>query len=83
MVRKTGRTSASAFLSARIEAVPYKIHTVLTDNGIPFTVSPRYADGPTARHMTHMFDRRCQENEIEHRLTKVKHPWTNGQVERE
>jgi hypothetical protein len=25
---------------------------------------------------------RCQENGIEHRLTKFKHPWTNGQVER-
>jgi transposase InsO family protein len=25
---------------------------------------------------------RCQENGIEHRLTKIKHPWTNGQVER-
>jgi transposase InsO family protein len=24
----------------------------------------------------------CKENSIEHRLTKVKHPWTNGQVER-
>ena len=33
---KTGRTSASAFLVALIEAVPYKIHTVLTDNGIQF-----------------------------------------------
>lgn len=32
--------------------------------------------------MTHMFDMRCQENGIEHRLTKIKHPWTNGQVER-
>ncbi len=32
--------------------------------------------------MTHMFDMRCQENGIEHRLTKVRHPWTNGQVER-
>ena len=82
VVRKTGRTSASAFLSARIEAVPDTIHTVLTDNGIPFTFPPRYADGPTARHMTHMFNMRCQENGIEHRLTKVKHPWTNGQVER-
>ncbi|ADP70751.1 Integrase catalytic region [Rhodomicrobium vannielii ATCC 17100] len=82
LVKKTGRTSASAFLVALIEAVPYKIHTVLTDNGIQFTFPPRYADGPTARYMTHMFDMRCSENGIEHRLTKVKHPWTNGQVER-
>lgn len=29
-----------------------------------------------------MFDMRCRENGIEHRLTKVRHPWTNGQVER-
>jgi transposase InsO family protein len=82
VARKTGRTSASAFLTALIEAVPYKIHTVLTDNGIQFTFPPRYAGGPTARYMTHMFDMRCRENGIEHRLTKVKHPWTNGQVER-
>ena len=32
LVTKTGRTSASAFLVALIAAVPYKIHTVLTDN---------------------------------------------------
>jgi transposase InsO family protein len=32
--------------------------------------------------MTHMFDMRCEENGIEHRLTKIKHPWTNGLVER-
>ena len=82
LVNKTGRTSASAFLEALIEAVPYKIHTVLTDNGIQFTFPPRYADGPTATYMTHMFDMRCRENSIEHRLTKIKHPWTNGQVER-
>jgi transposase InsO family protein len=82
LVKKTGRTSASAFLEQVIEAFPYKIHTVLTDNGIQFTFPPRYADGPTARYMTHMFDMRCHENGIEHRRTKVKHPWTNGQVER-
>ena len=50
--------------------------------GIQFTFPPRYADGPTARYATHMFDMRCRENGIEHRLTKIKHPWTNGQVER-
>lgn len=82
LVKKTGRTSASAFLEALIKAVPYKIHIVLTDNGVQFTYPPRYADGPTATFMTHMFDMCCRENGIEHRLTKIKHPWTNGQVER-
>ena len=73
VVRKTGRRSASAFLLALIEAVPYRTHTVLTDNGIQFTFPPRYADGPTARYITHMFDMRCPKYGIEHRLTKVKH----------
>ena len=82
LAEKANRMTASAFLTALIEAVPYKIHTVLTDNGIQFTFPPRYADGPTARYATHMFDMRCRENGIEHRLTKPNHPWTNGQVER-
>ena len=82
LAEKANRVTASAFLTALIAAVPYKIHTVLTDNGIQFTFPPRYADGPTARYATHMFDRRCREHGIEHRLTKPNHPWTNGQVER-
>jgi len=64
LVKKTGRTSASAFLEALIAAVPYKIHTVLTDNGIQFTFPPRYADGPTARYVTHMFDLRFDSHEL-------------------
>jgi transposase InsO family protein len=76
------RVTASAFLMALIAAVPYRIHTVLTDNGIQFRFAPRYANGPTARYMTHMFDMRCREHGIEHRFTKINHPWTNGQVER-
>jgi transposase len=46
LVKKTGRTSASTFLEALIAAVPYKIHTVLTVNGIQFTFPLRYAAGP-------------------------------------
>lgn len=87
LVTKANRVTASAFLVALIAAVPYKIHTALTDNpvlsevegGIQFTCPPRYADGPTATWITHMFDMRCDENGIEHRHTKIKHPWTNGQ----
>jgi transposase InsO family protein len=82
LVEKASRVTASAFLEALIAAVPYKIHTVLTDNGIQFRFPPRYANGPTARVMTHMFAMRCREHGIEHRFTKINHPWTNGQVER-
>ena len=76
------RQSATAFLETIIEAVPYRIHTVLTDNGIQFSHPPRYRSGPTARFSMHLFDRLCRQHAIEHRLTKPNHPWTNGQVER-
>ncbi len=79
LVEKANRVTASAFLVALIAAVPYKIHTVLTDNGIQFRFPPRYGNGTTARYITHMFDMRCRENGIEHRFTKINHPWTNGQ----
>lgn len=35
------RTVAAEFLRRLIAAVPYKIHTVLTDNGVQFTHQPR------------------------------------------
>ena len=76
------RHIASDFLRALIKAVPYDIHTVLTDNGQQFCHAPRNRSGPTARYSRHMFDWVCDEHGIEHRLTKPNHPWTNGQVER-
>ena len=77
LLEKYGKAEAAQFLRNLIQAVPYKIHTILTDNGIQFTNRKvdKYA-------WTHIFDRVCYENKIEHRLTKVNHPWTNGQVER-
>lgn len=79
--RATSMT-ARDFLEALIEAVPYRIHTILTDNGIQFAPLPKNRNGPTARYMGHPFGNLCREHDIEHRLTKPKHPWTNGQVER-
>ena len=76
------RAIASQFLRDLVDAVPYQVHTVLTDNGVQFCHPRRYRDGPTATMMGHLFDRVCAENGIEHRLTKPNHPWTNGQVER-
>src|SRR6202795_4154822 len=79
---KADRPVAVRSLEALIAAVPYRLHTVLTDNGIQFADLPRNRDGWTARYRVHRFDQICQANGIEHRLTKPNHPWTNGQVER-
>ncbi len=68
---------AAGFLRNLIEAVPHKLHTLLTDNGVQFT--NRQQDLLAG---VHSFDRVCREHNIEHRLTKPNHPWTNGQVER-
>ena len=32
--------------------------------------------------VAHSFELACAQNDIDHRLTKPRHPWTNGQVER-
>jgi transposase InsO family protein len=79
---KADVTTASGFLKALVDAVPYRIHTVLTDNGIQFGDAIQHRSAPTARYRVHMFDRVCLEHGIEHRFTKPNHPWTNGQVER-
>ena len=73
-----GKAEGSAFLRGVVKAFPYQIRRVLTDNGVAFTknASTRYD------MMQHPFDRVCDENGIEHRLTKPYHPWTNGQAER-
>jgi transposase InsO family protein len=79
---RSNRDTACAFLRNLIKSVPYKIHIVLTDNGIQFADLPQNRSKPTALWRGHMFDHICMANGIEHRLTKPNHPWTNGQVER-
>ena len=93
LVDKADRRTAWEFLEALLGAVPYKIHTILTDRaigpplvretmarGIQFAEQARNRDKPYSRPMR--FDMICDANRIEHRLTKPNHPWTNGQVER-
>ncbi len=82
LVERANTKTASAFLDALVDAVPYTIHIVLTDNGIQFADLPKNRKGPTAMLRGHPFDRVCTRHGIEHRLTKPNHPWTNGQVER-
>jgi transposase InsO family protein len=80
LVQKADRKTAWEFLELLLDAVPYRIHTILTDNGIQFAEQPRNRDTAYSRQMR--FDMICEANGIEHRLTKPNHPWTNGQVER-
>ena len=68
LVEKANTATAVAFLNELVEAVPYQIDVVLTDNGIQFADLPKNRKGPT-------FDRACRQHGIEHRLTKPNHPW--------
>ena len=88
---KATRGIAGDFLRHLIGAVPYRVHTVLTDNGTHFTtpgntasaaplIKEAIARGELFR--AHAFELACAQNDIDHRLTKPRHPWTNGQVER-
>ena len=80
LVATADRKTAWEFLQHMLEAVPYQVHTVLTDNGIQFAEQLRNRNTIYSRPMR--FDMICEANGIEHRLTKPNHPWTNGQVER-
>ena len=89
------RRIAADFLRALVAAVPYTIHTVLTDNGTRFVdctpingeaeaeAEAFWAERDEPRlYRLHAFAWACEQNGIEHRLTKPRCPWTNGQVER-
>ena len=77
---KTAATAAG-FLERLHAKAPFRIRTILTDNGKEFT--DRFcATGerePTGRHV---FDQTCTAHGIQHRLIKPRHPQTNGMIER-
>jgi len=72
--------TSAKFLNNLIKDCPFKIKKILTDNGIQFTYQ-LLAEHLRPKNKEHIFDQICNENHIEHRLTKFRHPWTNGQVE--
>jgi transposase InsO family protein len=78
---------AANFLRALLKAVPYKVHTVLTDNGTHFTTPGNLCSAAAEIRLAlergevfraHAFEFACAQNDVDHRLTKPRHPWTNG-----
>jgi len=55
---------------------PVKIERILTDCGAEYTTWHQEAIS------NHKFEKTCKRHGIKHTTTKVKHPWTNGYVER-
>ena len=81
------RRIAADFLHALVAAVPYTIHTVLTDNGTQFVdntpTKPEdeaaieaywAARGEPRLYLVHAFAHACEQHGIEHRLTKPRCP---------
>ena len=81
LMRDKSARSAAAFLKSLHKASAFRIRTILTDNGKEFTdrLSASRERGPSGDHV---FDQLCRELGIEHRLTPVRRPQTNGMVER-
>lgn len=91
LVERADRRAAADFLQELIQVLPYKIHTILTDNGTHFTTPGNRRSAASDIHQAlekgeifraHAFELHCARHGIDHRLTKPRHPWTNGQVER-
>lgn len=78
----TNKTADNAvdFLAQCKDFYPFYISHILTDNGLEFT--DRFARGNKTPSGNHRFDKACQEEGIEHRLTAPATPQTNGMVER-
>ena len=61
------RKTASHFLEALVATIPYKIHTVLTDNGVQFCYPAQPAQRP---------DRAVHDPHVRHALPRERHPNT-------
>ena len=86
---KATQRIAAGFLNALIQAVPYQIHTVLTGNGVHFTTpGNRCSAAAEIRRAleqgeifrAHAFEFACAKADIDHRLTKPKHPWQSAKL---
>ena len=78
---RKGKEEAADFLVQALGFYPYRIHTILTDNGREFTMRGQQSFGQVSTKGV-LFELICELAGIEHRKTKAYHPWTNGMAER-
>jgi len=79
--RKTANNT-EYLMDKSLEFFPFKITHILTDNGLEFTNRLLISKKGNSCSKPSKMDIKCQEENIEHRLTKPSNPKTNGMVER-
>lgn len=79
---RKNKEAAADFLVQALGYYPFKIHTILTDNGAEFSNLDK--TGFYGRKLNSMvpFELICELAGIDYRKTKFRHPWTNGMAER-
>lgn len=78
---KKDKYSAADFLVQVLGFYPFRIHTILTDNGKEFTNLKQKSYGRIGKNPV-LFEIVCELAGIDYRRTKARHPWTNGMAER-
>lgn len=76
-----GQNETADFATKCLKFFPFRIHRILTDNGREFSLKRAKNRWGKVRSEG-LLDIICQIAGIKHKLTKVKHPWTNGMAER-
>lgn len=79
--RKTA-SNTEDFMDKCLAFFPFNITHILTDNGLEFTNRLLVSKKGESCSKPSKMDVKCQEEDIEHRLTKPSTPKTNGMVER-
>ena len=74
--------AAGDFLIQALGFYPFRVHTILTDNGTEFSNigSTGFYGRKLKSHVP--FELTCELAGIDYRKTKFNHPWTNGMAER-
>lgn len=81
LYERKSKEEAADFLIKCLNFFPFRVYTILTDNGREFTMKGGKPYGKTVRR-EHLFELACRIFGIEHRRTKPARPRTNGMAER-